>query len=72
MRETYTHRNTERHTHREKQRHTHSQGDPRQKAKREYNHPKDVCMALIYVLIAKTKYDPQGFKLSKIHKRPRW
>jgi len=46
--------------------------DPRQKAKREYNHPKDVCMALIYVLIAKTKYDPKGFEISKIHKRPRW
>ena len=43
-----------------------SKDDPRQKAKKEFNHPKDVCMSIIYCMIGKTKYDPQGFEISKI------
>jgi len=43
-----------------------SKDDPRQKAKKEYNHPKDVVMAIIYCMIGKTKYDPAGFQISKI------
>jgi len=43
--------------------------DPRQKAKREYNHPKDSVMAIIYCMIGKTKYDPEGFKISRIRVR---
>ena len=43
-----------------------SKDDPRQKAKKEYNHPKDVVMAIIYCMIGKQKYDPEGFQISKI------
>jgi len=43
-----------------------SKDDPRQKAKKEFNHPKDVCMSLIYCMIGKTKYDPEGFQISRI------
>jgi hypothetical protein len=40
--------------------------DPRQKAKKEWNHPKDSVMSIIYCIIGKSKYDPQGFEISKI------
>ena len=40
--------------------------DPRQKAKKEWNHPKDSVMSIIYCMIGKTKYDPEGFQISKI------
>jgi len=40
--------------------------DPRQKAKKEFNHPKDSVMSIIYCMIGKTKYDPQGFQISRI------
>jgi len=40
--------------------------DPRQKAKKEWNHPKDSVMSIIYCMIGKTKYDPDGFQISKI------
>jgi len=43
-----------------------SKDDPRQKAKKEYNHPKDTVMSIIYCMIGKNKYDPQGFEISKI------
>jgi hypothetical protein len=40
--------------------------DPRQRAKREYNHPRDSVMSIIYCMIGKSKYDPKGFEISKI------
>jgi len=40
--------------------------DPRQKAKKEFNHARDSVMSIIYCMIGKTKYDPQGFQISKI------
>lgn len=40
--------------------------DPRQKAKKEWNHPKDSVMSIIYCMIGKTKYDPDGFQISRI------
>jgi len=46
--------------------------DPRQKAKKEWNHPKDSVMSIIYVLIGKTKYDPEGFQISKIRMNKRF
>jgi len=49
-----------------------SKDDPRQKAKKEYNHPKDVVMAIIYCMIGKQKYDPQGFQISKIRANRRF
>lgn len=46
--------------------------DPRQKAKKEWNHPRDSVMSLIYCMIGKTKYDPEGFKISKIRVNKRF
>ena len=46
--------------------------DPRQKAKKEYNHPKDSVMSIIYCMIGKTKYDPHGFEISKIRVNERF
>ena len=43
-----------------------SKDDPRQRAKKEYNHPKDSVMSIIYCMIGKSKFDPQGFEISKI------
>lgn len=43
-----------------------SKEDPRQRAKKEYNHPRDSVMSIIYCMIGKTKFDPQGFEISKI------
>jgi len=48
-----------------------SKDDPRQKAKKEFNHPKDSVMSIIYCMIGKTKYDPQGFEISPIHMKRR-
>ena len=44
-----------------------SKDDPRQKAKKEFNHPKDSVMSIIYCMIGKTKYDPAGFEILPIH-----
>ena len=46
--------------------------DPRQKAKKEWNHPRDSVMSIIYCMIGKTKYDPQGFMISKIRVNKRF
>lgn len=46
--------------------------DPRQKAKKEWNHPRDSVMSIIYCMIGKTKYDPQGFEISKIRVNKRF
>lgn len=43
-----------------------SKDDPRQRAKKEYNHPKDSVMSIIYCMIGKSKFDPEGFAISKI------
>ena len=40
--------------------------DPRQKAKKEFNHPKDSVMSIIYCMIGKSKFDPEGFQISRI------
>jgi hypothetical protein len=48
-----------------------SKDDPRQKAKKEFNHPKDSVMSIIYCMIGKTKYDPTGFEISPIHVKRR-
>jgi len=49
-----------------------SKDDPRQKAKKEWNHPKDTAMSVIYCMIAKTKFDPEGFQISKIRVNKRF
>jgi len=46
--------------------------DPRQKAKKEWNHPVDSVMSIIYCLIGKTKYDPEGFMISRIRVKKRF
>ena len=48
-----------------------SKDDPRQKAKKEFNHPKDSVMSIIYCMIGKQKYDPQGFEISPIRTKRR-
>ena len=40
--------------------------DPRQSAKKQYNHPKDSVMSIIYCMIGKSKFDPKGFEIAKI------
>ena len=37
--------------------------DPRQKAKKEFNHPRDTVMSIIYAIIACNRYDPNKFKI---------
>ena len=42
--------------------------DPRQKAKKEWNHPKDSVMSIIYCLVADENYDEGAFRISPIRK----
>lgn len=42
--------------------------DGRQKAKKEFNHPQDSMMAIIYVMIAKEKHDIHGFDITLINR----
>ena len=37
--------------------------DPRQRAKKEFNHPPDTVMSIIYAKIACDRYDPNKFKI---------
>lgn len=37
--------------------------DPRQKAKKEFNHPPDSVMSIIYCLVAKNNYDANRYKI---------
>jgi hypothetical protein len=37
--------------------------DPRQRAKKEFNHPRDTVMSIIYAIIACNRYDPNKFKI---------
>ena len=45
--------------------------DSRQKAKKEFNHPKDSMMSIIYTMICKERHDPHGFDITPIVKRRR-
>ena len=46
--------------------------DPRQKAKKEFNHPKDVVMAIIYTMIGKSNHNPGAQTLTLIgNSRPK-
>jgi len=42
--------------------------DPRQKAKKEFNHPPDSVMSIIYNLVADQTYDPSAYKIGRIRK----
>lgn len=39
------------------------QEDPRQKAKKEWNHPKDTVMSIVYTMIAKDNHSDDRFKI---------
>ncbi len=43
--------------------------DPRQKARKEYNHPPDSVMSIIYCLVADQNYDEGAFKITPAKKR---
>jgi len=43
--------------------------DPRQRARKEFNHPPDTVMAMIYCIVASNQYDPDAFKILPIKKR---
>jgi len=43
--------------------------DPRQKARKEFNHPPDVVMSMIYCLMADENYDENAFRISVIRRR---
>jgi len=43
--------------------------DPRQKARKEYNHPPDSVMSIIYCLIADQNYDESAFRITPAKKR---
>ena len=45
--------------------------DERQKAKKEYNHPRDSVMSIIYCMIAKDNFDPGRFEISAIRRKRR-
>ncbi len=40
--------------------------DPRQKARKEFNHPPDAVMSIIYCLIADENYDEDAYKILPI------
>ncbi|KKL98615.1 hypothetical protein LCGC14_1822670 [marine sediment metagenome] len=43
--------------------------DPRQRARKEFNHPPDSVMSIIYCLIADQNYDESAFKITPAKKR---
>jgi len=43
--------------------------DGRQKAKKEFNHPQDSMMSIIYCMIAKKKHEPGRFTMSMVSRR---
>ena len=43
--------------------------DPRQKAKKEFNHPRDTVMSIIYAIIACNRYDPNKFKIIPLRRK---
>jgi len=42
--------------------------DPRQKARKEFNHPPDAVMSIIYCLIGDENYDENAYKISPIRR----
>ena len=42
--------------------------DPRQRAKKEFNHPPDSVMSIIYCLVADQNWNPDAFKISPVRK----
>jgi hypothetical protein len=45
--------------------------DGRQKASKTFNHPRDSVMSIIYCMIGKKKYDPEGYIVTPIVRRSR-
>jgi len=45
--------------------------DPRQRAKKEFNHPPDSVMSIIYCLVADQNWNPDAFRISPVKKRRR-
>jgi len=43
--------------------------DPRQKARKEFNHPRDSMMSIIYCLIADQNYQEGAYRISRVRKR---
>ena len=43
--------------------------DPRQKARKEYNHPKDSLMSAIYCMVADDNFDDEAFRIMGVKKR---
>jgi len=43
--------------------------DPRQKARKEFNHPPDSVMSIIYCLVADENYDENAFKIHPVGRR---
>lgn len=43
--------------------------DPRQQARKEFNHPSDVVMSLIYCLVADENYDEDAFRIHPVRRR---
>jgi len=48
-----------------------SKDDPRQKAKKEFNHPRDTVMSIIYTMIAQSQYKPGARSITLIGKKKR-
>jgi len=45
--------------------------DPRQRAKKEFNHPPDSVMSIIYCLVADQNWNPDAYRISPVRKRRR-
>jgi len=43
--------------------------DPRQRAKKEFNHPPDSVMSIIYALVADENYDEGAFRIHPVGRR---
>lgn len=43
--------------------------DPRQRARKEFNHPPDTVMSIIYCLVADTNYDDARYRIATISKK---
>lgn len=43
--------------------------DKRQRARKEFNHPPDAVMAIIYAMVADEKYDPNPYQIFAVKKR---
>ena len=45
--------------------------DPRQKAKKQFNHPPDSVMSIIYCLVADQNWNPDAYRISPVKRRGR-